>query len=146
MLFAVSAAQNQEPSPTATSSGSSSSSSSSSQLNSILAPNEFLSLLVDSLKYQDPLNPTNSAEFLSQLAQLSQVETLQQLSQTDGSAGQASQLASGASLIGHTVSGLDAKGDSISGTVTAVTDGSAGPVLVLATSGELPLSSVTKVS
>ena len=128
------------------SSNSSPSSAGTSQMNAMLQPNQFLSLLVDSLKYQDPLNPTNSAQFLSQLAQLSQVETLQQLAQTDTTSSQASELANASSLVGKTVGGLDASKNPISGTVTAITDSSNGPVLVLGKAGQLPLSAVTSVS
>ena len=61
------------------STGSSSSSSSSSNAASALggtAPTEqmFLQLLVAQLQNQDPLNPTDSSQFVSQLAQFSQLE------------------------------------------------------------------------
>ncbi len=36
--------------------------------------NMFLQLLVAQLKYQDPLNPTDSTQFLTQLAQFQQLE------------------------------------------------------------------------
>jgi flagellar basal-body rod modification protein FlgD len=39
-----------------------------------LNKNDFLQLLVTQLKSQDPLNPQDSSEFVSQLAQLTQVE------------------------------------------------------------------------
>jgi flagellar basal-body rod modification protein FlgD len=59
--------------------GSSSSSSSSSAAASALggtAPSEqmFLQLLVAQLQNQDPLNPTDSTQFVSQLAQFSELE------------------------------------------------------------------------
>ena len=59
--------------------GSSSSSSSSSSAASALggtAPTEqmFLQLLVAHLQNQDPLNPTDSTQFVSQLAQFSELE------------------------------------------------------------------------
>jgi flagellar basal-body rod modification protein FlgD len=38
--------------------------------------NTFLQLLVAQIKNQDPLNPTDSVQFLSQLAQFSQLEQL----------------------------------------------------------------------
>ena len=64
---------------------SSSSSSSSSSANS-LAPNEqtFLKLLVTQLQNQDPLNPTDSTQFVTQLAQFSSLEQLIQISQNTG--------------------------------------------------------------
>jgi flagellar basal-body rod modification protein FlgD len=94
----------------------------SSSTDSLLAPNQFLSLLVDSLKYQDPLNPTSSAQFLQQLASLSQVQTESQVAQTE-------QTSAAASLIGHTVSGNDPSGLPISGVVTGFSMATNGPVL-----------------
>ena len=63
----------------------SSTSSSSSGANS-LAPNEetFLKLLVSQLQNQDPLNPADSTQFVSQLAQFSSLEQLIQISQNTG--------------------------------------------------------------
>jgi flagellar basal-body rod modification protein FlgD len=63
--------------PTASTPGTSSTSSSSaaSALGGT-APNEqmFLQLLVAQIKNQDPLNPTDSTQFVSQLAQFSELE------------------------------------------------------------------------
>ncbi|HXZ62638.1 MAG TPA: flagellar hook capping FlgD N-terminal domain-containing protein, partial [Acidimicrobiales bacterium] len=42
----------------------------------LLDPNTFLSLLVDELKYQNPLDPTSASDFMGQIASLSQVEQL----------------------------------------------------------------------
>ena len=90
--------------------------------NGLLAPNEFLNLLVDNLKYQDPLDPTDSADFLSQLAALSQVQTEQQIAETDATS-------AATSLVGDTVSGSDASGLPVTGTVTGFTITSSGPTL-----------------
>jgi flagellar basal-body rod modification protein FlgD len=61
---------------TSASSSAASSSSSSSSASSLSAPSEemFLQLLVAQLKNQDPLNPTDSTQFVSQLAQFSELE------------------------------------------------------------------------
>jgi len=112
--------------------------SQSSGMSALLAPNEFLSLLVDNLKYQDPLDPTSSADFLTQLAALSQVDTLQQVAQTD-------QTSTAANLLGKTVSGADASGNPLSGTVTGVALTSNGPVLSVG-NDTISLGSVTSVS
>ena len=94
--------------------GSASSSSSNSGMNSLLAPNEFLSLLVDNLKYQDPLDPTSSADLLTQLASLSQVQTQQQIAETD-------QTSAAANLIGDTIAGERRRpGLAVTGTVSGL--------------------------
>jgi flagellar basal-body rod modification protein FlgD len=88
----------------------------------LLDPSTFLSLLVDELKYQNPLDPTSSSDFMSQIAQLSQVEQLSSVSS-------ASQMDEAAGLIGKTVTANGESGDAISGVVTGVTNGSSGPLL-----------------
>jgi flagellar basal-body rod modification protein FlgD len=88
----------------------------------LLDPTTFLSLLVDELKYQNPLDPTSSSDFMSQIAQLSQVEQLQSVSS-------ASQMGEAAGLIGKTVTANDGTGTTISGVVTGVTNGTSGPLL-----------------
>jgi flagellar basal-body rod modification protein FlgD len=42
----------------------------------------FMQLLVSQLRNQDPLNPTDSTQFLSQLTQMSQLEQLVAIRQT----------------------------------------------------------------
>ncbi len=88
----------------------------------LLDPSTFLSLLVDELKYQNPLDPTSSSDFMSQIAQLSQVEQLSTVSS-------ASQMGEAAGLIGKTVTANDGSGTTISGVVTGVTNGTSGPLL-----------------
>jgi flagellar basal-body rod modification protein FlgD len=88
----------------------------------LLDPSTFLSLLVDELKYQNPLDPTSSSDFMSQIAQLSQVEQLSSVSS-------ASQMDEAAGLIGKTVTANGQSGEAISGVVTGVTNGSSGPLL-----------------
>ena len=65
-----------------TPSNSGSSSSSSSALGGT-TPSEgvFLQLLVSQLQNQDPLNPTDSTEFVSQLTSYSQLEQLMDINQ-----------------------------------------------------------------
>jgi flagellar basal-body rod modification protein FlgD len=89
---------------------------------SLLQPNTFLDLLVDELKYQNPLDPTNSADFMNQIAELSQVEQLQTVSSS-------SQISEAAGLIGQTIAGDDTSGKSVTGVVTGVTNGTGGPTL-----------------
>ena len=64
------------PSPTTSATSNSSPSSSSGSLSSTTPPSEemFLNLLVAQIQNQDPLNPTDSTQFVSQLAQFSELE------------------------------------------------------------------------
>ena len=103
----------------------------------LLDPSTFLSLLVDELKYQNPLDPTSSSDFMSQIAQLSQVEQLQSVSS-------ASQMGEAAGLIGKTVTADDDSGTTISGVVTGVTNGSDGPLLNVG-SDSVALSDVEQI-
>jgi flagellar basal-body rod modification protein FlgD len=95
------------PSSTAGSSGSSgSSSSSSSGSGSIggLTMNDFLTLMTAQLQNQDPLNPTDSNEFLQQLSELSTVEGISQLNSsmtTLSNSMLSSQALTSASLVGQ---------------------------------------------
>lgn len=118
--------------------GTGATSQSSSGMNSLLAPNEFLDLLVDNLKYQDPLDPTSSADLLTQLASLSQVQTQEQIVQTE-------QTSAAANLIGDQVSGTGSTGQAVSGTVTGFSLTSSGPTLEVG--GEsLSLGEITAVN
>jgi flagellar basal-body rod modification protein FlgD len=89
----------------------------------------FLKLLVAQMRYQDPMNPTDSSQFLSQSAQFTALEKMQDVA--DQTAGLFSaQMAFGASgLIGKQVTWNDKDGASQTGKVTGVTFGSTGPIL-----------------
>ncbi len=91
----------------------------------------FLQLLVAQLRYQDPMNPADSSEFLSQSAQFTSLEKMQDLADQTAAL-LASQVSFGASgLVGKQVTYLDADGASISGMVSSVTYDATGPTLVV---------------
>lgn len=89
----------------------------------------FLQLLVAQMKYQDPMNPTDSSQFLAQSAQFTALEKMQNVADQTARLFSA-QLAFGASgLIGQQVTWSDETGATQTGTVGGVTFGADGPVL-----------------
>ena len=105
----------------------------------------FLKLLVAQLKYQNPMEPVDSSQFMAQTAQFTMVEKLEAMAaQTDALvAGEQAQRAAG--LLGRQVTYADGQGALQTGVVTGTRLGSDGPVLLLGTT-ELPLNQVREVS
>ena len=105
----------------------------------------FLKLLVAQLKYQNPMEPVDSSQFMAQTAQFTMVEKLQAMAaQTDALvAGEASQRAAG--LLGRQVTYLDDTGVEKTGVVTGTKFGTDGPVLRLGPT-EISLSDVREVT
>ncbi|MBV9830036.1 MAG: hypothetical protein JOZ82_00445 [Marmoricola sp.] len=105
----------------------------------------FLQLLVAQMKYQDPMNPTDSSQFLAQSAQFTALEKMQAVADQTAQL-VTSQMAFGASsLVGRTISWTDTDGASHSGAVSGVQFGTEGPTLQVGTS-TIPLSQVQSVS
>jgi flagellar basal-body rod modification protein FlgD len=103
----------------------------------------FLKLLVAQAKNQDPTNPTDSTQYLSQLAAFSSVE---QMVQTNSKLDQliASQsLVQANSLLGLHVTSLDG---STAGTVEAVTFSNGAPVATLDNGTSLVIDNTVSVS
>lgn len=67
------------------------------------AQNQFLELLVTQLRNQDPLEPVNQHDFLSQLAQFSTLESVENLNSNFEELLRAQALSQGSDLLGHVV-------------------------------------------
>ena len=104
----------------------------------------FLKLLVAQLKYQDPTNPTDATQFMSQTAQFTVVEKLDALSTLNEKVLDASRAQSAAALIGRQVTYTDYSGTSRTGTVTGTTFGSQNPTLTV-DGKQVALEAVTAV-
>jgi flagellar basal-body rod modification protein FlgD len=91
----------------------------------------FLKLLVAQMKYQDPLQPTDSAQMMSQLAQFSSVEGLNNLNRQITALGLSQDFSSAVSMIGKTVSYKDSAGDTHTGVVSGVQPDAKGALLVI---------------
>ena len=89
----------------------------------------FLQLLVAQLKYQDPMNPTDSSQFLTQTAQFNALQEMQDVAAQTASLLSTSTAFGATNLIGKEVGYTLTDGSTASGTVTGVSYGSSGPVL-----------------
>ena len=89
----------------------------STEANSELGQDAFLKLLVAQLKYQDPLNPADGAEFLAQTAQFTMVEKLSDLEAQGQSTVTSQQQMQAAQLVGRQVTYVDSTGSLVEGVV-----------------------------
>jgi flagellar basal-body rod modification protein FlgD len=111
-----------------------------------LGENDFLMLMMDQLKNQDPLNPSDPTQYLSELAGFSSLEQETQIASSSASAATQQASASALSLLGHTVSYQDASGTTQSGTVSKVDFTSSGPTLKIGSAAGISLASITEAT
>lgn len=118
---------------------SSASSTSGNKGNSSLGRDEFLKLLTTELKYQNPLDPMDSTEYIAQLAQFSSLEQMQNLNTQMASL-------SAVSIIGKTAEALDDEGNQISGQVVGVSFNSGKINLIIGDSEtKVPLENIIEI-
>ncbi|GGI19521.1 flagellar hook assembly protein FlgD [Bradyrhizobium guangdongense] len=93
--------------------------------------NTFLQLLIAEMKNQDPTNPTDTSQYMSQFAQLSTVEQAMQTNTKLDSLLSSQSLSQADGLIGKTVSFTDSTGATFSGKVASISINSNGSVATL---------------
>ena len=114
-----------------TGNASSSNSSSSTTSSSSVDYNTFLQLLIAQMKNQDPTNPMDTSEYMSQFDQLSTVEQAMQTNSKLDALLSSQSLSQANGLIGKTVSFTDSTGASFSGKVVSVSINSDGSIATL---------------
>ncbi len=108
--------------------------------NGTLGQNDFLKLMIAQLQAQNPLEPSNGNEYVTELAQFTQLEQTTNLAS-------AGELSSAVQLIGHTVSYSDpTTGATATGVVESVQSATAGPTVTVEGVSGIKLSSVTQVN
>jgi len=107
-----------------------------------LGKDDFLSLLVTQLRYQDPLSPTDNKEFIGQMAQFSSLEQMQNLN-TSFTATKAFSLIG--KTVNATITNASNETEQISGNVTNVKL-SAGKYYIVVNGTDVPIDNVTEVS
>ena len=93
--------------------------------------NTFLQLLIAEMKNQDPTNPMDTSQYMSQFAQLSTVEQAMQTNSKLDALLSSQSLSQANGLIGKTVSFTDSTGASFSGKVVSVASNSDGSIATL---------------
>jgi flagellar basal-body rod modification protein FlgD len=114
--------------------------------NSQLGKNDFLKLMMDQLQNQDPLNPGDPTQYLSELAGFSTLEQETNIATSAASTATQQASASALALLGHTVSYTSSDGATQSGTVAKVDFGSSGPTLTIGSTAGIALSSITEAT
>ncbi len=84
---------------------------------------EFMTLLLAQLQYQDPLNPMDSTEMMSQLAQLNSLNALISIKESITEMTKSQELSYACSLLGKTITAIPDQNDTstvITGKVTSM--------------------------
>ena len=108
-----------------------------------------LQIVLTQLTYQDPLEPMDNFQFVSQLAQFSQIQQTQTMSDNIEALVRAQTTGQAASLLGRTVD-IVAGAGSLTGKVTAVAFANGAPTLTIETAqgqtiSGLPLGNVSQI-
>lgn len=109
-----------------------------------LSQEEFFSIMITELTNQDPLEPMDNSEFLSQVTQLQTLETMTNLSEGIEALLLGQQLSSAGALIGKAVSGISADGLAVNGTVDRIVV-QGGEVVLGMGDQSMPLSRVLEI-
>ena len=102
---------------------------------SILGKDDFLKLLIGQMQNQDPLNPTDGAQYMQQMTQFSILEQITNLGQTTSAAASNEYDQNAIALIGKEITflktGADGRLTTANGRVESVKFTSAGPQLTV---------------
>jgi flagellar basal-body rod modification protein FlgD len=117
------------PSTTAAATGTSSTAGTAAS--QALGKDDFLKLLTAQLRHQDPMNPVGDTEFIAQMAQFATLEQVTNLSGEVSRLGDSAWAQQSISMIGRTVTYLDETGNTVEGTVEAVSFDRGAPSLTI---------------
>ncbi|MHC4910079.1 MAG: flagellar hook capping FlgD N-terminal domain-containing protein [Planctomycetota bacterium] len=110
-----------------------------------MSSEDFIKVMFTELSNQDPFEPNDSSALLDQMNSIRSIESDLELVDNLQSLVLQNQLASGAGLIGQTVSGLSTFNENITGRVTTVRREGDNVMLELDNGSTIPFESMTKV-
>jgi flagellar basal-body rod modification protein FlgD len=102
-------------------------------------------MLVAELQNQDPTQPVTNADLMQEVGQIQSIQATEQLTTTLQSVLLGQNVATAGNLIGRSVSGTDASGNAVSGTVSSVSISNGSATLNVGNS-TMPLSNVTQIT
>lgn len=105
---------------------------------------EFLNLMIAELQNQDPLNPMENAEILSQISQIREIGATSQLSDTLSAVLAGQNISSASALIGKKIEGVTDDGKKVNGVVDKVSIAGGVPRLHIGTTN-IALKNVAEI-
>jgi flagellar basal-body rod modification protein FlgD len=111
-----------------------------------LTANDFIQFLVTELQNQDPMDPTDSNQMLSQMSQIGQLESSDDLQTSLTGMVQQNQVSAASNMIGKYVEGTDQNSNPLTGIVSAVQVTSSGVNLTLTSGSTMPMANVTTIT
>jgi len=112
---------------------------------STVSNQEFLRLLTAQLTNQDPLQPMENVQFITQLAQLQTLQEQIAISKSLSAMRLEAQIRAAADLIGCYASGRNAAGQSVAGLVSSVSVRNGQAEALLHTGASLPYANIQEV-
>lgn len=113
---------------------------------STLTSDAFMKLMINQLSHQDPLNPTDSNQLLTQISQISQLQSNTTLTSNLQTMTLQQSIGSAGNLIGKSIQGLDDGGNAVTGTVTSIKVQNKKVRLELDNGTDLPMENVTTIA
>ena len=110
-----------------------------------LTSSDFLNLMLKQLEQQDPLNPTDSNQLLTQISQISTLQSNTAMAQNIQGLTLQQSIGAAGNLIGKSIQGIDPTGTQVQGTVIGVTVANQAVSLSLDSGSTLPMSNVTTI-
>jgi flagellar basal-body rod modification protein FlgD len=111
-----------------------------------LMQDDFLKLFVAQMQHQDPMNPLSDSDFLAQMAQFSTLEQTTNLVASNTQIVDTLNAGTALSLIGKTVTWTDENDEQHTGVVEKVTTAGGTPLLTVAGTEGVELSTITQVA
>jgi len=110
-----------------------------------LGMDDFFKLLTTQLVSQDPLQPMEDTEFISQMASFSSLSQMELIAENTAASRDQQEAASVMALIGKHVEGEGANGETVSGKITRI-ELIEGKLVPFMGAQEVPFSSITRIT